>query len=93
MTDQPKRARLIVDLELLPDLELPPGYREIWEKPLGGGRIEMMIEGPFDGSLPDDGAPLVAAEISQWTEPHRHLKWQWKFDGKACGEPIEMPWS
>jgi hypothetical protein len=90
MTDRPKRARLEVNLDLYPDLELPSGYREIWEKPLCDGDVEMLIDGPFDCSLPDGAR--VTAEISQCTAPHRHLKWQWKCDGEACGEPIEMPW-
>jgi hypothetical protein len=83
-------AKLRVATELLGELVLPSGFSAIWEKDLGVGVVELIIDGPFDPSLPDGAA--VEAEISQYTIPHRHLKWQWKFAGNKCGDPIELPW-
>jgi hypothetical protein len=84
------RARLTVDRDYFEGKNLPPGFSEVWCKTIAPDRLELVVDGPFDPSLPD-GAE-VSANITAVTDAPRHLKWQWKHDGQDCGTPIEMPW-
>lgn len=84
------RARLVMARDLADGELLPPGFNVVWSRPVGIDSVELVVDGPFDPSLPD-GAE-VSSQITALPLPTPHLEWQWRVGSADCGAPIDMPW-
>jgi hypothetical protein len=79
--------------EFEPSVVLPPNFREIWRRDFPYyDCVELLIEGPFDQSLPDGAEVWVL--ITTFPPPEKHFIWQWMTgqvgEARQCGLPIEM---
>jgi hypothetical protein len=81
-------AKLRVTDELFndPAFILPPGYLVIHRAEIGYGVLDLTIQGPFPDSLSPYSVlrPMITKRVDR-------LTWEWRLDGVAVGQPIDLP--